>query len=87
MTIFFNMGDGLSMWQKLDGQWQSCHWCQFYATHRFSAMSAIIILLSLATLAISAIATALHAVARDGYGRVPNRRPLREYERDEHYRA
>lgn len=50
-------------------------------------MTAIIVLAGFGALAIGAIASSLLSIARDGYGRMPVRRPLREFERDEHYRA
>ncbi|MBX9471797.1 hypothetical protein [Microcella sp.] len=47
-------------------------------------MTSLILLL---TLAVGAIAGTVSAVHRDGYRRAPDRRPLREYERDEPYAA
>ncbi|MER3387002.1 MAG: hypothetical protein RIC81_07565 [Microcella pacifica] len=45
-----------------------------------------IALILLALLAAGTGATII-AIMRDGYRRVPRARPLREYERDDHYRA
>ncbi|MER3388469.1 MAG: hypothetical protein RJQ01_00400 [Microcella sp.] len=46
-----------------------------------------IALILLALLAAAGIGATIVAVLRDGYRRVPVARPLREYERDDHYRA
>ncbi|NHF63150.1 hypothetical protein [Microcella pacifica] len=45
-----------------------------------------IALILLALLA-AGIGATIIAIMRDGYRRVPRARPLREYERDDHYRA
>lgn len=49
-------------------------------------MTALILTL-LVLLAAAGIGATIIAILRDGYRRVPIARPLREYERDEHYRA
>ncbi|MFL0711808.1 MAG: hypothetical protein ACJLS2_03300 [Microcella pacifica] len=41
----------------------------------------------LALLAVIGVTATVTAILRDGYRRVPIARPLREYERDDHYRA
>ncbi|WP_179873029.1 hypothetical protein [Microcella indica] len=46
-----------------------------------------IALILLALLAAAGIGGKGIAIMRDGYRRVPRARPLREYERDDHYRA
>jgi uncharacterized membrane protein len=46
-----------------------------------------IALILLALLAALGIGATIVAVLRDGYRRVPVARPLREFERDDHYRA
>ncbi len=41
----------------------------------------------LGSLAAIGVAAAVVATVRDGYRRAPITRPLREYQRDDHYRA
>lgn len=50
-------------------------------------MTELILLTGFGALAVTAIGATIAATLRDGYRRMPLARPLREYERNDHYRA